>query len=151
MPTLWSFFFFFKNGIFLKIIYFWLCWALTAAHGLSLVAVSGGYSLLQYTGFSLWWLLLLWSTGSRHMGFSSCGLSHCSLQVLDCWLSSCGTQAQLLHSMWNLPRPGIKPVSPAQASEFLTTRPPGNLFSFIIIIFCHKWNLNFISSFFYNY
>ena len=73
------FFFFFKNGIFLKIIYFWLCWALTAAHGLSLVAVSGGYSLLQYTGFSLWWLLLLWSTGSRHMGFSSCGLSHCSL------------------------------------------------------------------------
>ena len=25
----------------------------------------------QCTGFSLWWLLLLWSTGSRHMGFSS--------------------------------------------------------------------------------
>ena len=24
--------------------------------------------------FSLWWLLLLWSTGSRHAGFSSCGM-----------------------------------------------------------------------------
>ena len=25
-------------------------------------------------GFSLWWLLLLQNTGSRHVGFSSCGL-----------------------------------------------------------------------------
>ena len=74
-----EFFFFFKNGIFLKMSYFWLCWALTAAHGLSPVAVSGGCSLLQCSGFSLRWLLLLWSTGSRHMGFRSRGLSHCSL------------------------------------------------------------------------
>ena len=33
--------------------------------GLSLVAVSGGYSSLRCAGFSLWWLLLLRSTGSR--------------------------------------------------------------------------------------
>ena len=39
----------------------------------SLVAVSGGYSLLRCMGFSLGWLLLLWSTGSRLTGFSSCG------------------------------------------------------------------------------
>ena len=31
------------------------------------------FSLLQCTGFSLSWLLLLWSMGSRYMGFSSCG------------------------------------------------------------------------------
>ena len=31
-----------------------------------LVAASGGYSSLQYMGFSLWWLLLLQSMGSRH-------------------------------------------------------------------------------------
>ena len=31
-----------------------------------------GYSLLLCTGFSLWWLLVLWSTGSRHVGFSTC-------------------------------------------------------------------------------
>ena len=33
--------------------------------GFSLVAASGGYSSLQCVGFSLWWLLLLWNTGSR--------------------------------------------------------------------------------------
>ena len=42
-------------------------------HRLSLVAASGGYSLLRCVGFSLWWLLLLRSTGSRRPGFSSCG------------------------------------------------------------------------------
>ena len=33
--------------------------------GFALVAGSRGYSLLPCTGFSLRWLLLLWSTGSR--------------------------------------------------------------------------------------
>ena len=33
---------------------------------------SGGYSLLRCVGFLLWWLLLLRSTGSKHMGFRSC-------------------------------------------------------------------------------
>ena len=54
-------------------IYFWLCWVFVAARGLSLVVASGGYSSLRCVGFSLWWLLLLWSTGSRRAGFSSCG------------------------------------------------------------------------------
>ena len=35
---------------------------------LSLVVVSGSYSLLRCAGFSLWWLLLLRSTGSRCAG-----------------------------------------------------------------------------------
>ena len=53
------------------------CWVLMAACRLSLVAVSRGYSSLQRADFSLWWLLLLWSTGSRHMGsvVASHGLS----------------------------------------------------------------------------
>ena len=58
---------------FLKLIYFWRRWVFVSAHGLSLVAESGGYSSLQCAGFSLQWLLLLWSTGSRCAGFSSCG------------------------------------------------------------------------------
>ena len=53
-------------------IYFWLHWVFVAAHGLSLVAASGDYSSLQCTSFSLQWLLLLQSMGSRRMGFSSC-------------------------------------------------------------------------------
>ena len=47
--------------------YFWLPWAL-AARRLSLVAESGGFSSLRCTGFSLWLLVLLRSTGSRHAG-----------------------------------------------------------------------------------
>ena len=40
-------------------------------------------------------------------------------------LSSCGSGAQLLRSMWDLPGPGLKPVSPALAGRFSTTAPPG--------------------------
>ena len=40
-------------------------------------------------------------------------------------LSNCGSRAQLLRSMWDLPRPGLKPVSPALAGRFSTTAPPG--------------------------
>ena len=65
-------FLFLINFIYL-FIYFWLHWVFVAALRLSLVAVSGGYSSLRCAGFSLWWLLLLWSTGSRCAGFSSCG------------------------------------------------------------------------------
>ena len=54
--------------------YFWLHWVFVAVHGLFLVVVRGGYSSLRCMGFSLRWLLLLWSTGSRHVGFSSCGM-----------------------------------------------------------------------------
>ena len=46
---------------------------LVAEREFSLVAASRGYSSLQCVGFSLWWLLLLWSMGSRRAGFSSCG------------------------------------------------------------------------------
>ena len=54
-------------------IYFWLRWVFVAARGLSLVAASGDYSLLRCVGFSLRWLLLLRSTGSRRAYFSTCG------------------------------------------------------------------------------
>ena len=57
---------FFLNFIIIFLfIYFWLRWVFVAVRWLSLVAVSGGYSLLRCTGFSLRWLLLLQSTGSR--------------------------------------------------------------------------------------
>ena len=35
------------------------------------------------------------------------GFSRCGSRALECGLSSCGAWTQLLHSMWNLPRPGI--------------------------------------------
>ena len=42
--------FFFKINLFILFIYFWLCWVFVAAHGLSLVAVSGGYSSVAVRG-----------------------------------------------------------------------------------------------------
>ena len=115
---------------FLKInlfIYFWLHWVFLAVSRLSLVAVSRGYSSLWCTGFSLWcaglslrWLLLLRTTGPRRAGFSSCGM-----RALERRLSSCGAQAELLRSMWDLPGPGLEPMSPALAGGFPTTAPPG--------------------------
>ena len=51
--------------------YFWLRWVFAACR-LSLVAASRGYSLLPCTGFSLPWLLLLQSTGSKGVGFNNC-------------------------------------------------------------------------------
>ena len=69
----------------------WLHWVFNAVRGLSLVAASGGYTLLWCTGFSLWWLLLLWSMSSKHVGFSSCGT-----QVQQLWLAGSTAQAQQL-------------------------------------------------------
>ena len=40
-------------------------------------------------------------------------------------LSNCGSRAQLFCSMWDLPRPGLEPVSSALAGRFSTTAPPG--------------------------
>ena len=53
-------------------------------------------------------------------------------------LSSCGSRAQLPRGMWDLPRPGLEPVSPALAGGFPTTAPPGKppdlLFMYIFIV-----------------
>ena len=39
-------------------------------------------------------------------------------------LSNCGLWAQLLRGMWDLPRPGLEPVSPVLAGRLSTTAPP---------------------------
>ena len=49
-------------------------------------------------------------------------------------LSSCGTGAQLLHSMWDLPRPKIEPVSPASAGRVFTAERPKKPFSLLFMI-----------------
>ena len=47
-------------------------------------------------------------------------------------LSNCGSRAQLLRGMWDLPRPGLEPVSPALAGRFSTTVPPGKPTSVVL-------------------
>ena len=106
--------FFFYKFIYL-FTYFWLRWVFVAVRGLSLVAASGGYSSLRCAGFSLRWLLLLWSTGSRLMGFSSCGTQAqqlwCTGLVAPWRVGSFQTRAQT--------------HVPSLAGRFLTTAPPG--------------------------
>ena len=47
-------------------------------------------------------------------------------------LSSCGSRAQLLRGMWDLPRPGLEPVSPSLAGRFSTSAPPGKPYKFVL-------------------
>ena len=46
-------------------------------------------------------------------------------RLQTCRLSNCGSRAQLLRGMWDLPRPGLEPMSPALAGRLSTTAPPG--------------------------
>ena len=50
-------------------------------------------------------------------------------------LSNCGSRAQPLRGMWDPPRPGLKPVSPALAGRLPTTAPPGKPYILIYIFF----------------
>ena len=54
-------------------------------------------------------------------------------------LSNYGSRAQLLRGMWDLPRPGHEPVSPALAGRFSTTAPPGKPFSTFLMPLLKKW------------
>ena len=94
---------------------FWLCWIFIAAH--RLFSTCGEQGLLccglrasHCGGFSC---PQAWVLGARPSVVAARGLS------------SCGAGASLLHSVWDLPGSGIKPVSRALAGGFLTTAPPG--------------------------
>ena len=65
------------------------------------------------------WALGTWASVVVAHGFSSCGS-----RALECRLSSCGTWALLLCGMWDPPRPGLEPMSPALAGGLPTTAPP---------------------------
>ena len=91
-------------------VFFFCCIGSLLLRGLSLVAVSRGYSSLQCAGFSLRWLLF----------------------------SSCGTRAQLLRGTWGPPEPGLEPVSPALAGGFLTPAPPWKSLEMVFFC-CHSW------------
>ena len=89
------------------------------------------------------WDLSLQRAGSslRHAGSRACGLSSCGMWALECAGSvvaacrlSCPVACGIL-----VPRPGIKPMSPALEGGFLTTGPPGKshtyLFELVFLFF----------------
>ena len=64
-------------------------------------------------------------SGGSALASRCSGFSRCRGQALEHGLRSCGPRAYLLRGMWDLPRSGIKPVSPELAGRFSTTKLPG--------------------------
>ena len=114
------FFFFLKN---FTLFIFWLCWVFVSVWGLSLVAASGGYSSSRRAGLSLSQPL-----AAEHR-----------LQTRR--LSSRGSRAQPLHGMWDPPRPGLEPLSPALTGRLSTTAPPGKPRLAFYILMCFKLHI----------
>ena len=48
--------------------------------------------------------------------------------------SSCGSRASLLRGMWDLPGPGLEPMSPALAGGFSSAAPPGKPRNALLLI-----------------
>ena len=82
--------------------------------GLSLVAASGGHSSSRCAGV-----------------FTIAAPPVAGHRLQTRRLSSCGSRAQLLRGMWDPPRPGLEPVSPASAGRLSATAPPGKPGNFI--------------------
>ena len=124
------------HSVFLKnFIYFWLCWIFTVA----------------------WAFLQLWRMGAtlqlQRVGFSPGGFSCCRAQALWHVGSVVAAGVQFLPSMWDLPAPGIDPMSPTLAGGFLSTVPPGKSNKFItkdlilfplIVLNCFTFGQSFV-------
>ena len=108
--------FFCFNDSFLAVLDFCCC------VGFFLVAVSRGYSLAAVLELLIVVVSLVaghWLQGTQASVVVMLRLNSCSSQVLEHRLNSCCAWAQLLCSMWDLPRPGIKPLSPALAGRII--------------------------------
>ena len=110
----WLFFFFWhlKNFFYL----FLVALGFHCCAGFSLVAASRDYSWLRCAGVSLWWPVLLQSTGSRRADFSSC-----SSQPQELWCE------QALVAPWHVESSQTRDRTrvPTLTGGFLSTVPPG--------------------------
>ena len=135
-----SFFFFFFLSHF--IIYFWLYQVMVAVqtfpqlqrtgatvmHRLPIVVAS---LVVEHRLQQLWHMGLVVGTPVEH--------GH----------NSCSTWAQLLCSMWDLPRPGIEPLSPT--GGFLTTEPPGKPLPHYFLFYCLALYFNLSTYYYFMY
>ena len=96
-----------------EIINFWLSWVFVAVHRLSLIMLREGYSLLVERGLLTAVAAPVAEHRSRARELSS------AAHGLSC-------------PMWNLPGPGIEPVSAALAGRFLTTGPPEKVLRIVL-------------------
>ena len=101
------------------------------------LAWSGHSEPLIFTYFyDVYWFMAALALHYRAQAFSSCGdwglLSATLVQASHCSGFSCWAQARgsVGFSSWDIPGPGMQPMSPALAGRFLTTGPPRKFFFF---------------------
>ena len=111
----WTFLFFGCAGS-------WLLWGLFSSCSEWGLLCSCGAQASRCGGVSYCWAWALGHTGSV---VAVWGLNKCGSQALEFRLDSCDTWALLLRGMWDLPRLGIEPWSPALTNGFFTTESPG--------------------------
>ena len=97
-----------------EIINFWLSWVFVARHRLSLIMLREGYSLVE---------------GRRLLTAVASVVADLELVSSAVWLT--GSVAPC--GMWNLPGPGIEPMSPVLAGRFLTTGTPEKFLRIVFI------------------
>ena len=87
-----------------------------------------------FSSCSKWGLFSSCGVRASHCGGFPCGALALGVQgavAVARGLRSCGAQALLLCSVRDLPGPGIELVSPALQGRFLTTGPPGKLWTLL--------------------
>ena len=101
---------------------------LPCCSGFSFGAANGLYSVVVLCRLLIAVVVLLQSTGLQS-AWASVVVVH-GLHSYSSWspenrLSSYVTWPLFLQSMWDLPRRGMEPMSPALAGRFFTTEPSG--------------------------
>ena len=102
-------------------------------------------SMQGFSSCGKWgWGLLFIAGATLHCGAQALGtwasvvaahrLGSYSSQTLKLGLSSCGAWAYFLHHMWNLPGPGMGPMSPLLAGRFSSTAPPGKSHTLLLLM-----------------
>ena len=91
------------TSFFLIIVFICGCAGLHCCAGFSPVVVSSEQGLLSSCGA---WAPRCsgFTCGAQASAAAVCWLSSCSSRALERRLGSCGTRAQLLHGIWDLPR-----------------------------------------------
>ena len=137
--TFWDYNFYFFQILFISFyLFIYLFFGCIGSFLLRVGFSCGEWGLLFIVVCGL--LIVVASLVAEHR-LQACGLQqlwHVGSVVVARRLQSAGSVvvahgAQLFCSMWDLPRPGLEPASPALAGGFLTTAPPGKPSGTIIL------------------
>ena len=125
------------------VFFFLACWAFCWV-GFSLVAASRGYTLDAVHRLFTEVASLVAEHGALGRVASvvtARGLSSCGSSALKDRVNSCDARAWLLHSIWDLPRSGLEPISSALTGILFTTEPPKKLSVVFLSDLIYLWGL----------